>query len=138
MSDIFDMKLKDAPKPRDLPPGKYRATVVKFEKGKTPNTGTHYAKVLFKLLEPTGEQDMTGVNLKSVLVDKTYWMTEAAVDQFIRDAKRFNAPLEADDSVNDMLEKLVGAEAEVVTELEEDTKTEGKYYPRIKFVNKIR
>lgn len=116
MTDLMTLRLEDLPEIRPAPEGRYAAVVSKVFSGKIPKDDgsvTHYADVVFKLVEPKDDSmDMTGVDLRSERPAYRLWITEKSLQNLGRDLKQFGIALQGE--LADALDQLPGIECEVV------------------------
>lgn len=121
MADLFDTVISDAaverPAFRQAPAGDYLATVQSVKLVKA-NSGTQGIELVFTIMEPMHDEDMTGVELAKCRLRDTQWLTEKTLPFVQERLSRITMEV-VGGSIRDAMDVLPGNE--VVVSLSHET-----------------
>lgn len=121
MADLFDTVISDAaverPTFRQAPAGDYLATVQSVKLVKA-NSGTQGIEMVFTIMEPMHNEDMTGVELAKCRLRDTQWLTEKTLPFVQERLSRITMDV-VGGSIRDAMDVLPGNE--VVVSLSHET-----------------
>lgn len=121
MADLFDTVISDAaverPAFRQAPAGDYLATVQSVKLVKA-NSGTQGIEMVFTIMEPMHNEDMTGVELAKCRLRDTQWLTEKTLPYVQERLSRITMEV-VGGSIRDAMDVLPGNE--VVVSLSHET-----------------
>lgn len=121
MADLFDTVISDAaverPAFRQAPAGDYLATVQSVKLVKA-NSGTQGIEMVFTIMEPMHNEDMTGVELAKCRLRDTQWLTEKTLPFVQERLSRITMEV-VGGSIRDAMDVLPGNE--VVVSLSHET-----------------
>lgn len=121
MADLFDTVISDAaverPAFRQAPAGDYLATVQSVKLVKA-NSGTQGIEMVFTIMEPMHDEDMTGVELAKCRLRDTQWLTEKTLPFVQERLSRITMEV-VGGSIRDAMDVLPGNE--VVVSLSHET-----------------
>lgn len=121
MADLFDTVISDAaverPAFRQAPAGDYLATVQSVKLVKA-NSGTQGIEMVFTIMEPMHDEDMTGVELAKCRLRDTQWLTEKTLPYVQERLSRITMEV-VGGSIRDAMDVLPGNE--VVVSLSHET-----------------
>ena len=121
MADLFDTVISDAaverPAFRQAPAGDYLATVQSVKLVKA-NSGTQGIEMVFTIMEPMHDEDMTGVELAKCRLRDTQWLTEKTLPYVQERLSRITMDV-VGGSIRDAMDVLPGNE--VVVSLSHET-----------------
>lgn len=121
MADLFDTVISDAaverPAFRQAPAGDYLATVQSVKLVKA-NSGTQGIEMVFTIMEPMHNEDMTGVELAKCRLRDTQWLTEKTLPFVQERLSRITMDV-VGGSIRDAMDVLPGNE--VVVSLSHET-----------------
>lgn len=121
MADLFDTVISDAaverPAFRQAPAGDYLATVQSVKLVKA-NSGTQGIEMVFTIMEPMHDEDMTGVELAKCRLRDTQWLTEKTLPYVQERLSRITTEV-VGGSIRDAMDVLPGNE--VVVSLSHET-----------------
>ncbi len=121
MADLFDTVISDAaverPAFRQAPAGDYLATVQSVKLVKA-NSGTQGIEMMFTIMEPMHNEDMTGVELAKCRLRDTQWLTEKTLPFVQERLSRITMDV-VGGSIRDAMDVLPGNE--VVVSLSHET-----------------
>jgi hypothetical protein len=121
VADLFDTVISDAaverPAFRQAPAGDYLATVQSVKLVKA-NSGTQGIEMMFTIMEPMHNEDMTGVELAKCRLRDTQWLTEKTLPFVQERLSRITMDV-VGGSIRDAMDVLPGNE--VVVSLSHET-----------------
>jgi hypothetical protein len=121
VADLFDTVISDAaverPAFRQAPAGDYLATVQSVKLVKA-NSGTQGIEMVFTIMEPMHNEDMTGVELAKCRLRDTQWLTEKTLPFVQERLSRITMDV-VGGSIRDAMDVLPGNE--VVVSLSHET-----------------
>jgi len=139
---ILSVQADSVEAPKQLPPGKYQATVKKYETGVSTQKKTPYVEFTFGVeapldVAPEHEADAQAALSKGGLeMSTTFYLTEKSLYRFVDFMEQDLGIERSGRQIGDMLTQTTGQSCGLIVDFETSDKT-GKTYSTIKRTTKL-